>query len=488
MNKEINELIDYALKHQMIEESDVYYSANLLLDLFKIDSFQRQKCEEKSIHEILQSMLHYAVDKGMISDSITEKNLFDTRIMNCIMPRPSEVVHKFKELYQHSPQDATNYYYQLSINSNYIRKARIDKNIKFEHYYKYGIIQITINLSKPEKDPKAIAAAKNMKTSHYPQCLLCKENVGYAGNIKSPARQNHRIIPLNLSGDRYYLQYSPYVYYNEHCIVLNENHQPMKIDHRTFEHLFAFVEQFPHYMLGSNADLPIVGGSILTHDHYQGGCHHFPMEDAKVIRSYQHNEVNIDMLYWPLSTLRLTSSSKEKIIEMADMILNKWINYSDESLDIVAYTNGTRHNTITPIARMKDGYYQLDLVLRNNRTTEKYPLGIFHPHAQHHHIKKENIGLIEVMGLAVLPARLKNELEDIKKCLLNKEDFSSNKSLQKHAQWFQYLKTCSYTNIDEFLEIEVTKKFVAVLEDAGVYKMNDKGIKGFTRFVENLFN
>lgn len=489
MNHQINRLLNFALQKGMIGTDDLYYAANLILDLLKLDEFELEEIDEKleTAQDIIDHILDYAVEKGIISDSVTEKDLFDTRLMNCLMPRPSEVVNKFNTLYNESPEKATDYFYDLSISSNYIRKSRIDKNIKFNHYVKYGDIQITINLSKPEKDPKAIAAAKNIKSANYPLCLLCKENVGFAGNMKHPARQNHRIIPLDLAGHRYYLQYSPYVYYNEHCIVFNEEHQPMKIDHNTFEHLFAFVDMFPHYMLGSNADLPIVGGSILTHDHYQGGCHHFPMEDAKVIKSYEHDHVQIDMLYWPLSTLRLTSTSKEKIIALADVILEKWIDYSDESLDIIAYTDGVRHNTVTPIARMKDGLYQLDLVLRNNRTTEEYPLGIFHPHAVHHHIKKENIGLIEVMGLAVLPARLKNELEDIKQCLLGNADFDSNESLQKHADWYKYLKNCDYEDIDEFLEVEVTKKFVAVLEDAGVYKMTDEGIEGFSRFVEGLW-
>ena len=489
MNHQINRLLNFALQKGMIGTDDLYYAANLILDLLQLDEFELEEIDEKleTAQDIIDLILDYAVEKGMISDSVTEKDLFDTRLMNCLMPRPSEVINKFNTLYNESPEKATDYFYDLSISSNYIRKSRIDKNIKFNHYVKYGDIQITINLSKPEKDPKAIAAAKNIKSANYPLCLLCKENVGFAGNMKHPARQNHRIIPLDLAGHRYYLQYSPYVYYNEHCIVFNEEHQPMKIDHNIFEHLFAFVDKFPHYMLGSNADLPIVGGSILTHDHYQGGRHHFPMEDAKVIKSYQHDQVQVDMLYWPLSTLRLTSTSKEKIIALADVILEKWIDYSDESLDIIAYTDGVRHNTVTPIARMKDGLYQLDLVLRNNRTTEEYPLGIFHPHAQHHHIKKENIGLIEVMGLAVLPARLKNELEDIKQCLLGNADFDSNESLQKHADWYKYLKNCDYEDIDEFLEVEVTKKFVAVLEDAGVYKMTDEGIEGFSRFVEGLW-
>lgn len=491
MNTNINQLIQYALNHHMIDFEDTYYSINLLLDLFQLDRFEKEYVEEASIYDILDSMLEYAVENHLIDDNITEKDLFDTRIMNCIMPRPSEVVKKFIALHEYDYEKATDYFYQLSIDSNYIRKSRTDKNIKFNHNYKYGDIQISINLSKPEKDPKEIAKAKLIKSSGYPKCLLCKENVGFAGNMNHPARQTHRIIPLTLNDKKYNLQYSPYVYYNEHCIVFNEEHVPMKINRQTFENLFAFIDIFPHYMIGSNADLPIVGGSILTHDHYQGGRHHFPMEDAKIMKDFTINgfeNVKVEMLYWPLSTLRLTSQNKDDLIELSDKILNEWINYNDESLDIIAYSEDTRHNTVTPIARMKDEDYQIDIVLRNNRTSDQYPLGIFHPHDEHHHIKKENIGLIEVMGLAVLPARLKDELEELKHCLLGYKKIDDIIALDKHKQWYSYLQTLDFNkeNIDEMLEIEVTKKFVSVLENAGVYKMNEKGIEGFTRFVESL--
>ena len=488
MNTRINQLLDYALKNEMISEYDVCYSANLLLDLLKVDTFDRENVEEASIYEILDAMLEYCVEKGFIENNTTEKDLFDTRIMNCVMPRPKEVVEKFYDLYEKNPQEATQYFYDLSIHSNYIRKSRTDKNIKFTHNYKYGDIQITINLSKPEKDPKEIAKAKLVKSSGYPKCLLCKENVGYAGHMNHPARQTHRIIPVDLKGRAYFLQYSPYVYYNEHCILFNSEHIPMVINRNSFENLLTFTEKFPHYMAGSNADLPIVGGSILTHDHYQGGRHHFPMEDASVLEERMIHGVKVELLHWPLSTLRLTSSSKEAVIELADEILNKWIDYSDESCDIISHTNGTRHNTVTPIARRQGDLYQMDIVLRNNRTNEEHPLGIFHPHAQHHHIKKENIGLIEVMGLAVLPARLKTELESIKNCLVGKDDFDTHPELINHKDWYTYLTTLNVTeeNVDEIVEMEVTKKFVMVLEDAGVYKMDDEGIQGFKRFVDTL--
>ncbi len=488
MNKRINQLLDYGLKNGMISKEDVAYSANLLLDVLKLDAFERVESKEASIYDILDDILKFSVEKGLIEDNITEKDLFDTRIMNCIMPRPKEVVETFRSLYELNPQEATNYFYDLSIHSNYIRKSRTDKNIKFHHFYKYGDIQITINLSKPEKDPKEIAKAKLVKSSGYPKCLLCKENVGFAGNMNHPARQTHRIIPLDLNGKSYYLQYSPYVYYNEHCIIFNGEHVPMVIHRASFENLIEFTEKFPHYMAGSNADLPIVGGSILTHDHYQGGRHHFPMEDATILDEREIKGVHVQMLNWPLSTLRLTGFDKEAIINLAEEILNKWIEYSDESVDILSHTEGVRHNTVTPIARRQGKAYQLDIVLRNNRTSHEHPLGIFHPHAQHHHIKKENIGLIEVMGLAVLPARLKDELELIKKCLLNELNFDEFEVLSKHKDWFAYLKTCDFdeSTIDEFMEIEVTKKFVAVLENAGVYKMDETGIKAFKRFVDTL--
>lgn len=371
-----------------------------------------------------------------------------------------------------------------------LEKRELIKILNFP-IIKYGDIQISINLSKPEKDPKEIAKAKLAKSTGYPKCLLCKENVGYAGNMNHPARQKHRIISLDLNGKTYNFQYSPYVYYNEHCIIFNNEHVPMVINRQTFENLFTFIEKFPHYMIGSNADLPIVGGSILTHDHYQGGRHRFPMQDASVIKEIEikgYENIKVQMLNWPLSTLRLTADDKEVLVDLSDKILNHWINYDDVSCDILSHTNDVRHNKVTPIARMDNNRYQIDIVLRNNRTNDEHPLGIFHPHAKHHHIKKENIGLIEVMGLAVLPARLKDELECLKLCLLKKKCIDDLESLKKHKEWFEYLQTLEFDeqSIDEFIEKEVTKKFVSVLENAGVYKMNQKGIEGFTRFVDSL--
>lgn len=491
MNTLINQLIAFGLKAHLIEAEDSIYASNLLLDLFHLDAFHPEDTREISCPDILDKMCDYACEQGLIEDTSTSRDLFDTRIMNCLMPRPSEVIKTFKTLYQVSPEKATDYYYALSIASNYIRKSRTDKNIKFSQFYKYGDIQISINLSKPEKDPKEIAKAKTMKSSGYPQCLLCKENVGFAGDLNLAARQTHRIIPLSLSSDAFYMQYSPYVYYNEHCIVFNDKHIPMKVDHATFLHLFDFIDQFPHYMLGSNADLPIVGGSILTHDHYQGGRHRFPIQDAKVLKNYQiagYEDIHVEMVYWPLSTIRLTGDSKEKMIALCDHVLEAWIPYQDESLDIIAYTDGERHNTITPIARKSEGHYQMDLVLRNNRTNAQYPDGIFHPHKESHHIKKENIGLIEVMGLAILPPRLKKELKELKACLLGQKDIDSYPDLVKHKDWFEALKKESYdeTTIDDFMEKALTKKFVTVLEDAGVFKMNEAGQAGFEKFIKTL--
>lgn len=493
MNHAINRLIHYGLEHKLLSHEDADYAVNLLLDLFHLDCFEYEDIYEvlSTCHPILEDMLDYAVKQGFINDTITERDLFDTRIMNCIMPRPNEVCKQFAEFYHINPMTATQYFYQLSIASNYIRKNRTDKNIRFKKYYKYGNIEITINLSKPEKDPKEIAKAKLLPSSGYPKCLLCKENVGFGGDLNKPARQTHRIIPLDLNGSRYYLQYSPYVYYNEHCIVFNHEHKPMVINKETFKHLLAFVEQFPHYMLGSNADLPIVGGSILSHDHFQGGRYTFPIEGAEVIRKVKLSKypaLKIEIIKWPLSTIRVTSENQQEIIEFADKALEKWREYSAPALDILSHSGDTPHNTITPIARRKGEEYQMDLVLRNNRTSEVYPDGIFHPHQNLHHIKKENIGLIEVMGLAVLPARLKDELELLKMCLLNQSAIDDYKELEKHRLWYNELKELSLNedNIDDILNEALTKKFVNVLEDAGVFKMNDEGIDSFISFVESI--
>lgn len=493
MNYEISQLVHFALENDLIQESDIDYSVNLLLDLLRLDDIHLQTITQHitDITPILEKLLDYAVSKNLIEDRIVERDLFDTRIMNCFMPRPSEVIKRFQEHYQISPIEATDDYYRLSIASQYIRKNRTDKNIRFLQYYKYGMMEITINLSKPEKDPKDIAKAKLVKTSDYPQCLLCKENVGFHGDERRAARQTHRIIPIDLNKDRYYLQYSPYVYYNEHCIVLNQQHVPMTINHHTFVHLLSFLDQFPHYMIGSNADLPIVGGSILTHDHYQGGRYTFPIEGAKVIKDISLSRfphLKVEIIKWPLSTIRITSLSKEEIISFADLLLKKWKNYTNKPLNIIPYTDDIPHNTITPIARMKNGQYQMDLVLRNNRTTKEYPDGIFHPHQRLHHIKKENIGLIEVMGLAILPARLKDELSLLKECLLNKKDFDDYDILKKHKAWYDELKKdySDEDDIDDFMKLVLTKRFVEVLEDAGVFKMNEEGIEALIDFVENM--
>lgn len=492
INYEINRLIRFGIDHEMLAEEDVDYSVNLLLDLLSLDTFTKEDVHEflSVATPILENILEYAVEKSLIDNNITARDMFDTQIMNCLMPRPSEVIKTFRSLYQNNPIAATNYYYQLSIASNYIRKSRTDKNIRFKQFYKYAHIEITINLSKPEKDPQEIAKAKLMKPSGYPKCLLCKENVGFSGDLNRAARQTHRIIPLELDHHQYYLQYSPYVYYNEHCIVLNQEHKPMIINKETFTHLLTFIDQFPHYMLGSNADLPIVGGSILTHDHFQGGRYTFPIEEAEVIQTLLFNKypsLKIEIMKWPLSTIRVTSSNKLEMIEFADKTLSQWKNYSNAALEIVSHTGDVPHNTITPIARMKNGEYQMDLVLRNNRTSEKYPDGIFHPHQNLHHIKKENIGLIEVMGLAILPARLKDELSLLKDCLLGQKNIEDYEILQKHRLWYEDLKENNIIkeeNIDHILTLGLTEKFVCVLEDAGVFKMNEEGIDAFVHFVK----
>lgn len=494
MNHEINRLIHFGLEHGMIQEEDKDYTVNLLLDLFQLEDFEWEDIYEtlSECTPILENMLDYAVAKKFIENNITSRDLFDTRIMNCLMPRPSEVVKTFYERYQFQPQAATDYYYGLSIASNYIRKSRTDKNIRFKRYYKYGNIEITINLSKPEKDPQEIAKAKLIKSSGYPRCLLCKENVGFKGDLNRAARQTHRIIPVELDHSHYYLQYSPYVYYNEHCIVFNEEHKPMVINENTFKNLFSFLDIFPHYMIGSNADLPIVGGSILSHDHYQGGNYEFPIQGAEVLKtliSDKYPSTLIEVVKWPLSTVRLTSENKEELVALSVKMLDYWRHYNAPVLDIISHTEDIPHNTITPIARRKGDKYQIDLVLRNNRTSTKYPDGIFHPHQESHHIKKENIGLIEVMGLAILPARLKDELKLLSDCLLKKAKIEEYPELDKHHSWYQQLLAqheFTETNIDEILKEAVAIKFVNVLEDAGVFKMDDYGIDALTSFVETV--
>ncbi len=491
----ISELIKYGLEKRMIKEIDADYSINLLLDLFNLNEFEyvENSREERDIYHIIEDMLVWSAERGIIENNTTARDLFDTRIMNCLMPRPGEVVATFDSLYAVNPKKATDYFYELAVNSNYIRKNRTDKNIRYFHYYKYGKFEITINLSKPEKDPRDIAKAKSQKATGYPKCLLCKESVGFRGDLNRPARQNHRIIPLGLGGKEYYLQYSPYVYYNEHCIIFNKNHIPMGIGENTFRSLLDFIKQFPHYMVGSNADLPIVGGSILTHDHFQGGRYHFPIEDAKTIGEFDfaaYPEAKIEILNWPLSTIRITSNSYAEVIDFSVRVLDKWREYENRELEILPCGKTTRHNTVTPIARVHEGDYQMDLVLRNNRQSPLHPDGIFHPHENLHAIKKENIGLIEVMGLAVLPARLKDELELLKECLLDKSDISDLETVHKHVNWYIEIKGkhagIDEKNIDGIIEKELATKFVNVLEDCGVFKMDDEGIKAFMGFVESL--
>lgn len=497
INHELNRLINFAQQRGLIKSEDKIYVSNILTDLLKLNDFHFEDIYEElpSAMPVLDNILDYAVKENMIEDTVTERDLFDTRIMNCLMPRPSDVISEFNSLYLNvSPEEATNYYYNLSKASNYIRTDRIEKNIIWKSETEYGDLDITINLSKPEKDPKEIAKAKNVKSSSYPKCLLCKENEGFAGHLNHPARQTHRIIPLDLETGRYYLQYSPYTYYNEHCIILNAEHVPMKIDKGTFKNLLEFTELLPHYFAGSNADLPIVGGSILSHDHYQGGHYTFAMEKAPVEKTYtikNFEDVNVGRVKWPMSVIRLNGSDKNKIIELADIILKSWRKYSDEECDILSFSDNEPHNTITPIARRRDDNYELDLVLRNNRTTDEYPLGIFHPHNEVHHIKKENIGLIEVMGLAVLPARLKKELGLIKEELIkNTSDISEIPEISNHADWYKEViaKYDNFTeeNTEDILKKEVGLVFEEVLNHAGVYKRNEKGMKGFDKFISQL--
>ncbi len=444
---------------------------------------------------ILNRMCDYAYEKGLIAENgVVYRDLFDTKIMSMLMPRPSEVIRRFRQLYEtESPRAATDYYYRLSQDSDYIRRYRIARDMKWIAPTKYGDLDITINLSKPEKDPKAIAAARNARQSGYPKCLLCRENEGYAGRINHPARQNHRIIPVTINGSQWGFQYSPYVYYNEHCIVFNYQHVPMKIDHAAFCKLFDFVKQFPHYFVGSNADLPIVGGSILSHDHFQGGHYEFAMAKAPVERTFAvegFEDVSAGVVKWPMSVIRLNGPDSDRIIGLADRILEKWREFTDEGAFVYAYTDNEPHNTITPIARKRGENFELDLVLRNNITTEEHPLGVYHPHAKLHHIKKENIGLIEVMGLAVLPARLKEEMAQLKAAMLSGADLRADELLAKHADWVEEFAPkydkIDASDIDSVIEKEIGLVFMEVLEDAGVYKRTPEGQAAFDRFIQSI--
>ena len=495
LSNSIAKLVQYGIESGLTPECERSYTINLLLDVFHEDEFvePEEKAADVDLEETLNELLDEAVKRGLIEDSVVYCDLFDTRLMNCLMPRPAQVQKEFWDRYEKNPQEATDYFYKLSQDSNYIRRYRVKKDQKWKVKSPYGDIDITINLSKPEKDPKAIAAAKNAKASSYPKCLLCPENEGYAGRVNHPARQNHRIIPITINDTPWGFQYSPYVYYNEHCIVFNGQHVPMKINRAAFTKLFDFVKQFPHYFLGSNADLPIVGGSILTHDHFQGGHYEFAMERAEIEKEFTipgYEDVKAGIVHWPLSVIRIQSKDEKRLIDLADHILKKWRGYTDEEAYIFAETEGEPHNTITPIARKKGDMYELDLTLRNNITTEECPLGLYHPHNEYHHIKKENIGLIEVMGLAVLPSRLKAEMEHLSQCLIKGEDIVSKEDLKKHAAWVEEIKG-KYTDINEgnvmdILKEEIGQVFVKVLEDAGVYKCTPKGREDFMRFVDSL--
>ena len=488
----IKSLVKYAIDNEMIEKEDAIWSINRICEALKIDSFEESEAKESDLEKILADILDYAVKNGLCEDSVVYRDLFDTKIMGLITPRPSDVIKKFKSLYEKSPKEATDFYYKLSQDSDYIRRYRIKNDLKWITKTEYGDIDITINLSKPEKDPKAIAAALKMKAASYPKCLLCKENEGYAGRINHPARQNHRIIPMTLANTPFFMQYSPYVYYNEHCIVFNAEHTPMKIDRGAFEKLLDFIELFPHYFIGSNADLPIVGGSILTHEHFQGGNYEFAMAKAPIeteVKFSGFEDVEAGIVKWPMSVIRIASKNKAKLVELADKILTDWRSYTDEESFIYAETDGEKHNTITPIARMRNGKFELDLVLRNNITTEECPLGYYHPHPEYHHIKKENIGLIEVMGLAVLPSRLKNELALIKDAMLSGKDISSIEAIASHKEWAEMIMNkydINEDNCEEILQQEIGIVFTAILEQCGVYSRDEEGKKGFIKFIESV--
>lgn len=495
INTYIAALAEYGLKTGLITADDRIFAVNSILAALGLDDYEEpENIPHMELEEILKGLLDFACSKNIIPDSIAYRDLFDTKLMACLTPRPSEVIAKFKADYAVSPVTATDNYYKLSRDTDYIRRYRIAKDIKWKTETEYGELDITINLSKPEKDPKAIAAAKNAKQSGYPKCLLCPENVGYAGRLNHPARQNHRIIPVDICGEPWGFQYSPYVYYNEHCILFNTKHTPMVIDKKAFEKLFDFVSKFPHYFIGSNADLPIVGGSILSHEHFQGGNYTFAMAKANIEKEYKikgFEDVTVGRVKWPMSVIRLRSADTDRLVELADNILTKWRGYTDEAAFIFAETDGEPHNTITPIARKNGDMYELDLVLRNNITTEEHPLGVYHPHAELHHIKKENIGLIEVMGLAVLPARLKNEMQQLADVLVAKgvSAVRSDPVLEKHADWaedFCSRRTVNADNVHEVIRDEIGKVFAKVLEHAGVYKRTPEGEAAFDRFVEYL--
>ncbi|MBQ8925481.1 MAG: UDP-glucose--hexose-1-phosphate uridylyltransferase [Clostridia bacterium] len=491
----IGALVDYAVANGLADEADRLYLVNALLEKLGLDDYEAVgDVPFAGLDDILDTLVDYAAEQGLLkSESITGRDLFDTALMGVVTPRPSEVIGTFRNLYDESPEKATDWFYKFSQDTNYIRATRVAKDIRWSVPSEFGDIDISINLSKPEKDPRDIAAAKNAKQSAYPKCQLCLENEGYAGRMNHPARQNHRIIPITINESHWGFQYSPYVYYNEHCIVLNGEHVPMKIDRAAFRKLFDFVGQFPHYFLGSNADLPIVGGSILSHDHFQGGRYEFAMAKAPYESKFTvpgYEDVEAGIVHWPLSVIRLRGEDDERIIDLADHILKAWRGYTDEAAFIFAETDGEPHNTITPIARKRDGKFELDLALRNNITTDECPLGVYHPHAEYHHIKKENIGLIEVMGLAILPARLKTEMALLAECLTGDKRIEDYPELEQHAEWAKEIAArrtdLNKDNVDDILKEEIGHVFVHVLEDAGVYKCTEEGRAAFQRFIATL--
>ena len=487
----IDSLVSYAMNNGLADPLDHQVLTNRILDLLQKEDYEpSNETQTEDLEEILAGLLDYAVSKGICDDGITAKDIFDTRIMGAVTPMPREVIRTFREKYARNPVEATDWYYKFSCDTDYIRRYRIKKDMRWKYPSQYGEIDITINLSKPEKDPKAIAAAKNAPQNAYPKCQLCVENEGYAGRMNHPARANHRIIPIEVCGQPWCLQYSPYVYYNEHCIVFNSQHVPMKIDKSAFEKLLDFVRVFPHYFVGSNADLPIVGGSILSHEHFQGGHYRFAMENAGIEKELifkGFEDIHAGIVNWPMSVIRLNGKDPARIADLADKLLPAWRGYSDFASRIIAFSDGAPHNTITPIARRRSDYYELDLVLRCNITTAEHPMGVFHPHADKHHIKKENIGLIEVMGLAVLPSRLKGELTDLAAAVVEGRDIAADEALAKHADWVEELKKQYTFTEDNALDIilqETGKVFAAVLEDAGVYKNTEAGRAAFLKFVD----
>lgn len=495
INSLIAQLVQYGKEKGLVAKEDEIYTINRLLEILHLDEYKETVCEEEmKLEDILAQIMDWAYENGVMQEnSVVYRDLFDTKLMGALVPAPSVVIKKFRELYKESPKKATDFYYDFSCNTDYIRRYRIAKDRKWKAETEYGTLDITINLSKPEKDPKAIAAAKNAKQSAYPKCLLCKENEGYAGRINHPARQSHRIMPVEIDGKPWGFQYSPYVYYNEHCILFNKEHTPMKIDESAFRKLLDFIRQFPHYFIGSNADLPIVGGSILAHEHFQGGHYEFAMERAgikKEITIPGFEQIEAGIVNWPMSVIRIRHTDAGLLVKAASHILESWRKYTDEDFFIYAQTDGEPHNTITPIARMRDGKYEFDLVLRNNITTKEHPLGVFHPHQELHHIKKENIGLIEVMGLAVLPARLKNEMKRLGEFIVAGKDISSDEELAKHADWVETFigsyDSVTEGNVEEILQKEIGEVFKKVLEHAGVYKNTKQGMEGFMRFISGL--